>query len=108
MPDPSPKLNEYDAMVSPLSLSVEREPSNFTFSGTTPEVGAAVSEAVGAVLLGCAAWTVIATCAELVLFRPRESVTARDATYVPAALYVWLSVGPDCVTGVLPSPKSKM
>ena len=44
---PSPKLNVYEAIVSPASGSVP-EPSKRTVSGARPLVGVAASDAVGA------------------------------------------------------------
>src|SRR5882724_6945688 len=48
--EPSPKSNVY-VNVSPASGSLEPEPSKFTTSGGAPDVGFAVSAAVGAPLI---------------------------------------------------------
>ncbi len=48
---PSPKFQIYSAMESPVSGSPLRLPSNTTASGIGPEVGDAVSDAIGARLL---------------------------------------------------------
>ena len=77
---PSPKLNVYDAIVSPESGSEEPEASNDTLSGANPDVGFATSAAVGGV------FTEMSTTAVLLLALPRESVTFKLATNCPPVL----------------------